>query len=136
MMEQLKVPVDEFTTPAPQTVDLMTPMSELLGMMERERFRHIPVTDNDEAVGIISDRDLKMFTTLGGGDSILARDVMTPHPYVAASGTPLHDVAFQMSKEKIGSAIIVDEQQKVIGIFTSTDALNALIEVLRGELDL
>ena len=131
-----RVPVDEFTTPTPKTVDLMTPLTDLTTIMADGNFRHIPVLENDRVVGIISDRDLRMFYTLGGGDHVLARDIMVPHPYVARSGTPLDQVALEMSKRKLGSTIIVDDEERAIGIFTSTDALNALIESLRGEIEI
>ena len=38
-----------------------------------------------------------------------------------------------MSKQKIGSAVVSDHNE-IVGIFTSTDALNALVEILRGQL--
>ena len=38
-----------------------------------------------------------------------------------------------MSDAKIGSLIVNDDNEKLVGIFTNTDALNALIEVLRGD---
>ena len=37
--------------------------------------------------------------------------------------------------KKIGSAVIVDSNADDIGIFTTTDALNALIEILRGDIN-
>ena len=130
-----KLPVDEYTTPAPLTVEATVSITELMSIMETEKFRHIPVVDAGKAVGIISDRDLRMFTALGGGDHIIARDIMVSHPFIVKSGTALEDVAFSMSKNKLGSAIVVDPEDNVVGIFTSTDALNALIEVLRGDVD-
>src|SRR5690606_7153472 len=130
-----RIPVEEFTTPTPKTVDPLTPITDLSDIMEEGQFRHLPVEDNGRVVGIISDRDLRMFHALGGGTHILARDIMVPHPYVTNARTPLDEVALEMSKRKVGSTIIVDEDQRAIGIFTSTDALNALIESLRGEIE-
>ena len=39
-------------------------------------------------------------------------------------------VAYRLSAEKKGSAIILDENDDLYGIFTTTDALNALVELL------
>lgn len=44
---------------------------------------------------------------------------------------PLLDVVFHLSEEKIGSAIITDDG-KLDGIFTTTDALNALVDILKS----
>src|SRR5690606_369396 len=100
-----RVPVDEFTTPTPKTVDVMTPITQITDLMSEGDFRHIPVVEDGRVVGIISDRDLRMFYALGGGEHIVARDIMTPQPYVATSGTPLDAVALEMSRRKLGSTI-------------------------------
>ena len=60
--------------------------------------------------------------------------IPTPDPLTVSSGTSLIDAAFEMSEVKIGSLIVNDEHGRVMGIFTSTDGLNALVEVLRGEI--
>jgi predicted transcriptional regulator len=39
-----------------------------------------------------------------------------------------------MSSKKLGSLIVTNSSGDVSGIFTNTDALNALVEVLRGEI--
>jgi CBS domain-containing protein len=39
-------------------------------------------------------------------------------------------VAYRLSKEKKGSAIVLDLEERLYGIFTTTDALNALVEIV------
>ena len=56
---------------------------------------------------------------------------MSPQPFIVSSETPLEEVALSMSRQKFGSALVRDEKDQTLGIFTVTDALNALIEVLR-----
>ena len=58
---------------------------------------------------------------------------MKKDPYIVDSTTKLSEVAFYMAKHKYGSAL-VQEPDGELGIFTSTDALNALVEVLRGDI--
>ena len=36
-----------------------------------------------------------------------------------------------MSDRKIGSVIVNDEEDRFLGIFTASDALNALVEIVR-----
>lgn len=132
-MKHLKIPVDEYTTPSPVTVDAATPMSDLIELMQNNEIRHIPVVSDERAIGIISDRDVRMVMNVEGARSLRARDVMHADPFTVESGTSLEDVVFAMSKNKIGSAI-VNDNGNIVGIFTSTDALNALVEVLRGDL--
>ena len=101
--------------------------------MEKQGIRHIPVVDENGApVGLISDRDASLIACFEIMTPLKASDVMVPEPFVAHEGDNLEDVALKMSSKKIGSAVVLDENEKVTGIFTSTDALNALVEVLRG----
>jgi acetoin utilization protein AcuB len=58
---------------------------------------------------------------------------MALNPITVNSQTSLDEVAFEMSKNKIGSVIVNDEEDKFLGIFTATDALNALIEIARDQ---
>ena len=135
MLEKLRrIPVDEFTSPCAVTVARGTAMEKVKSLMEKHGIRHIPVVDGDVAVGIISDRDLKVLAKFPSWSTFVAEDVMTTDPYTVSADTNLDEVAFQMSDKKIGSAIVQDDAGDVIGIFTSTDALNALVEVIRGEL--
>ncbi len=132
-MRRLKIPVDEYTTPSPLTVDSRATVPRIRDIMREYGVRHVPVVDDRKAVGIISDRDLRILDHCEGTDAITAQDVMVKDPYTVESGTSLEDVVLQMSKHKIGSAV-VSANGEIVGIFTSTDALNALVEILRGQM--
>ena len=57
---------------------------------------------------------------------------MASDPVTVNSQASLDEVAFEMSQKKIGSVIVNDENENFLGIFTVTDALNALIEIARS----
>ena len=123
--------VDEYVTPSPYVVKPATPILDVLEIMRAHDIRHVPVVAGDCPIGIISDRDMRSLAHARDVDGILAEDVMTEHPYCVTAGTSLETVAFDMAARKIGSALVV-ESRHVVGIFTATDALNALVEVLRA----
>lgn len=132
MTESTKILVDEFTTPSPVSVLEDKPIVEILEIMEHHQFRHVPVVSKSgEPVGILSDRDAKTISGFDIMKKLKAKDVMTTEPYIANSNTLLEDVALEMSRNKWGSAIISYPEENSFGIFTSTDALNALVELLR-----
>jgi acetoin utilization protein AcuB len=134
MSAQIELAIDEFTSPCENPVAPNTPLTEIVKMLDSESYRHVPVVDGDKPVGIISSRDLKFITRLDVANlELSAADFMTEDPFTVVVGTPIQDVALEMSKQKIGSAIVTDQDGKIEGIFTTTDALNALVEVLRGE---
>lgn len=132
-MEKLNLPVEEFTTPDPITAPEDASVDDLIELMTKHGVRHIPIVKDDRVVGIVSDRDLKVVKGLRLREKLLvtASDIMARDPVTVESTATLDDVAFEMSKRKIGS-VIVNEDGKLLGIFTVTDALNALIEIVRS----
>lgn len=48
------------------------------------------------------------------------------------ASTTLDEVAYLMSEKKVGSVIVNDDEGAFVGFFTTTDALNALIEIVRS----
>ena len=135
MHKAIHIPVDEFTTPAPVTVHVDTPILEVEKVMSENSFRHIPVVDGERAVGIVSQRELNIFANFQAANDLKAMDIMTTEPFKVRPEMELVEVAYEMSRRKLGSAIVCDQDERIVGIFTSTDALNALIEILRGDFE-
>lgn len=125
--------IEEYTTPCPVTVDQTTSIEDLKNIMEENGIRHIPVVSSNRAVGVISDRDLKPFDALGDfGNKFTAYDIIKFNtPFTVIEGSPLEEVAYAMSEKKIGSAVVTNQNNIVTGIITTTDLMNALVEVLR-----
>jgi CBS domain-containing protein len=133
-MERPAVPViADFMTPAPHVIAPDAPLPRAQALMREHAVRHLPVMRGEQLVGIVSDRDIALVqcVTRRGADEFFVRDAMTRDPYVAAQDTPLTKVAREMVDRKIGSAVVL-EGTRVAGVFTVTDALEALIEVLDG----
>ena len=104
---------------------------DVFNAMKRHKVRHIPVVEKGKAVGIISDRDLQFVNATGDGFQLKAKDIMTPNPFSVDSMTSIPHVVNIMANKKINSVLIHDKKQKVVGIFTSTDALNILCELYK-----
>lgn len=132
-MSNLDVCVEEFTTPNPITVKEDTGMEELYHLMKQYGVRHFPVIRGNQIVGILSERDLKIVAGLNLSEQLMVRagDIMVKDPVSVSSDQSVESVAFEMSKLKIGS-VLVYEGNEFLGIFTVTDALNALIEITRA----
>lgn len=127
----LKITVEEYTSVNPFTVNVTDSLDKVKSLMIEKKIRHLPVLENGQPVGMISQRDVNLTNRLDLNLRLQAKDIMTADPYMVTFTATLDDVAFEMSKNKIGSAIVMDENEEVYGIFTSTDALNALIEIMR-----
>lgn len=131
-MQPVKLPLREFTTQNPITVTEDTAIDELIMLMKNAGVRHLPVIGQGRVVGIISDRDLRIFSGISDAEKyqVCAVDMMSPDPLTVSSNTPLEEVALLMAEKKVGSVIVVEGDQ-LYGIFTATDALTALVEVIR-----
>jgi len=133
-MEPIRLPLKDFTTENPITVTEDTAIDELMMLMEGAGVRHLPVVGGGKVVGIISDRDIRLFAGLSDAEKyqVNAGDIMSPNPLTLSCTTSLEEVALIMSEKKVGSVIVVEDDQ-LYGIFTATDALNALVEVIRKD---
>ncbi len=134
-MAPMSVPVDEFTTPDPITASEEMTIDELRDLMQQHGIRHLPVIRGDTVVGVISDRDVRIVSGLPVAEKhqVRAADIMAADPLTVVASTPLEEVAYAMSDKKVGSVIVNDEDGRFLGIFTASDALNALVEIVRGD---
>jgi acetoin utilization protein AcuB len=116
---------------APHTIDVGQPVGVARRKMNRHRIRHLPVVHGTELVGMITERDLALAESLRSSEleTLCVEDVMTTHPYAISSSTSLEWVALDMAEHKYSSAVVVDSG-RVVGVFTTVDALRALSEIL------
>lgn len=109
-------------------------LHDALTTMNRAGYRHLPVVDNDELVGIITDRDIRLavnsplvaaeadLTREAVLDDVRVDDCMTPDPQCVSSDTPLHEVAELLVLNKFGAMPVVDDG-KLVGMISYIDFL-------------
>jgi len=123
--------IRQYMTAAPITVGPATSLSKAVKTMREHQVRHLPVVDRDRVVGVLSQRDILIMESLPGVnptevrvDEAMVRDVFTAGPR-----TPVGEVVETMIDRKLGSTIVADDGH-VLGVFTTTDALRALHDLL------
>lgn len=126
----MEVSVDEYTSSSPVTIEPNATLEDALLLMKEHNIRHLPVCEGRHVVGIVSERDLMANYGKAWGEFMRVKNVMSTSILTAHHNDDLGEVAFRLSDEKKGSAIILDENDELYGIFTTTDALNALVELL------
>lgn len=117
-------------TPFPYSVDLDASFDEASGLMGHHDVRHLPVTHNNEVVGVITDKDLTSASGSDGSASLNVRDLYIADPYIVSVDEPLENVLLTMSRRHIGSAIVT-KAGKLVGMFTAVDACRSFGEYLR-----
>ena len=134
--------VRDLVSRPPITVPPETPVTEARGLMARERIRHLLVSDNQQLLGIVTDRDIRLnlpsqATSLSVWEinhllaTLTVRRVMTASVITVGPDRQAHEAARLMLEHKIGALPVVDGG-RLIGIVTETDLLRAFIQTSGG----
>ena len=118
-------PVSRYMTSQPHAVAPRDRLWVARDLMSEHAIRHVPVVENHELVGILSDRDLLAIHPPEDNVS----DAMSRHVAAVSAETPMDEVIALMVSKRIGSVVIVG-RTGVEGIFTLTDAMRAFCDVL------
>lgn len=122
--------IQEYMSLVPRTVGQEATVTQAEAMMKENEIRHLPVIEAGRLVGVVSERDIKLGRSFPGPGELTVGDVMVPNPYVVGPDAFLDEVASEMIKHKLGSAIVQLPSGKVVGIFTMIDALRVLQHLL------
>jgi acetoin utilization protein AcuB len=125
----------KYMTTTPHSIGADQPLAEASSMMKKYQIRHLPVLKAGQLCGILSDRDLKMALGITGVDAekTTVQEIAFEDPYLVHPETKLNEVIKTMAEKRIGSALVMDHH-KLVGIFTTTDALRAFEELLETRL--
>jgi acetoin utilization protein AcuB len=126
--------IDQYMTVARYTVAPGDTLVKAKEMMQASSVRHLPVLDGERVVGIVTLSDLFVMEAIVAADPdrTIVEEAMSKELYIVAPSEPLANVASEMARRSVGSAIVVD-RGKLVGIFTSTDACRVLGEVLKQQ---
>jgi acetoin utilization protein AcuB len=130
-MQSSRRTVRDYMSPCVHTIGKGQTMATAHAMMRKWKIRHLPVLDAGRVVGLLSIRDLHLVETLSDVDptKVPVEDAMSAEPYTIAPEADLRTVAVEMATRRLGSVLVVN-RDKVVGIFTTVDALRALFELL------
>jgi acetoin utilization protein AcuB len=125
--------VREYMTPSPYTIGRKGSLSSARHVMLDHHVRHLPVLEAGEIVGILSERDLLLVETLPGVNPTAVRvdEAMVEDVFTVSPDAPVGEVVEDMLARKLGSAIVC-EGGRVVGVFTTMDALRALHALLEA----
>ena len=140
--------VTSLMSPNPVVVLASTSIDHALELLDQHDIRHLPVLEEGELVGIVSDRDIleavgglpSRVHACRGGDAVdglarTVREVMQTKVIEVGPLASLHQVARLFHTHRIGSLPVV-EDGRLIGIVTEVDLLKGFaardFEDLRG----
>ena len=128
--------VRDIMTPSVITIEPSTLLLDAALMLRASSIRHLPVIEDGQLVGVLSDRDIQRCApsrlipiTEDGYNAVFAETtvgrVMTREPKTVSSRTPLLEAIAVMQQAKYGCLPVVDDGV-LVGILTRGDLINAL----------
>lgn len=127
--------IQKYMTATPHTIGHDQTLDKGHVMMREYKIRHLPVLNAGKIYGILSDRDLALVESLKDVNpaDVTVEEACSRDPYMVKPDAKLNEVCEEMARHKYGSVLVVDNQ-KLVGIFTWVDALNAFADLLETRL--
>jgi CBS domain-containing protein len=119
-------------TTQPFTVDRHASLGKAHQIMRENGIRHLPVLQDGKLVGVVSRNDLHLLETVADFplESVDVEEAMT-EPHAVTPDISVDTVVETMMVHHRDCAIVT-EGARVIGIFTTVDALRLLLGRLRS----
>ena len=134
--------VVDVMTKDPLTVSPVETIGKADELMAENSIRQIPVVEDGELIGIVTDRDIRSFFSgalLENPDTrekalrTPVREIMTTEPRFVAPDDDLQDVVEILVEEKFGAIPVVDEAEGLVGIVSYVDVLRCFLNRLQEE---
>ncbi len=124
----------------PVTVAPDASFRHAMTLIRQKGIRHLPVVEDGRLVGIVTDRDIRQTSPSPATslaihelhyllEKVTVREVMTRKVISVTPDTPIEEAARLMLRHKIGGLPVL-EGEKLVGIITETDLLQAFVEVM------
>jgi acetoin utilization protein AcuB len=133
-----KTQVADWMTPNPVTVAEDASIIEAMHLLKEKNIRRLPVMRDGRIAGVVTEKMLLTFSP-GKSSSLDAweahyllsktpvRDAMNSKPHMVTPQTDIRDAANLLHDRKLNGVLVVDAKRDLVGIFTTTNALEALI---------
>ncbi len=115
------------------TVEASATLKECLEIMDREKFRHLLITEDNKLRGIVVRRDIESALRQPTRFPETPIDwIMSKNPVTIEEDALLIDALKLMSLHKFSGLPVVNGD-RLVGMFTETDVVKALISILEDE---
>jgi CBS domain-containing protein len=132
------VAINRIMTTDPVTIGPGDSVATAMEILESHDIHHLPVVEDGILVGILSSADLMKLHILREREQALraikVRQIMETEPVTLDVFADLVDVASKLSASSFHALPVVESDNVLVGIVTSTDVINhVLMQVPRGD---
>lgn len=126
------VTVGDYMTASPHTVGQTQELAVAHALMREHHVHHLPVLHSGALVGMVTLLDLDFVESfdISSSETMTVEEAMSTELYLVKKQTPLAAVTKEMLARSVSSAVIVDANKHVEGVFSTVDALRALSDLL------
>lgn len=106
-----------------QFISPNTSAKEAARIMHDQHIGILPVVENDQLVGMITDRDICCKVTAMGRDAVMTQihEVMAKNVATCSTDQELSDVAYLMANKQIHRIAVLDNKNRLAGILSIDD---------------
>ncbi len=102
---------------------------ELAKILYEHKISGVPVVDNQsKVVGVVTEKDILNVIFSGNIQNTNVGDIMTKNVIKFSPDTDIDKVALAISEHNIRRVIIVDKDDKVVGIVSRRDIIKMILE--------
>ena len=113
----------------PVTTSRTTLIQDAAELMKEHSIRHLPVVDDGQLVGFVTQSDLRQYFFPSMVEDIPVHDVMVVNPITIDVNSSIDQAARLIHDYKIGGLPVMDKK-KLVGVITASDIVSGFIEVM------
>lgn len=127
--------ISSVMTHCPYKIESGKSIKDALKIMDLRSIRHLPVTDGEELIGIVSRRELEVSQAVCETTNYCPTvgALCVSDPFTVLEEAPVSGVVNEFVVRKLDCALVVDEEGNFRGIFTVTDACRLLHMILEEQ---
>jgi acetoin utilization protein AcuB len=137
-MAQAKLTVGDWMTSNPITIEADASVIEAIHLLKERNIRRLPVMKQGKLAGLVTEKMLFGYmpakaTSLDQWElhyllsKTPVRAAMNPTPHTVTPETPISEAAKLLHDRKLNGIIVVNAKGDLVGLLTTTNALEALI---------
>ena len=131
--------VSQWMTTKLVVIDADASIIEAIHLMKDNNIRRLPIVSKEKVVGVITEKMLKDYTPSKATSldtwevhyllsKTPVKDAMNANPHRVTPDTELVDAAKLLHDRKLNGVLVMDND-RLVGLFTTTDALQALVDI-------
>jgi acetoin utilization protein AcuB len=125
------ITVEDVMTPDPTTLAPTATVGDAYALMKERGFRHVPIAEGELLLGVFSLTDVgHLGARVPALMALPLHEVMSKDAVTVAPTESISAAAVTMASKKINCLIVVDDN-RIAGIVTTYDLLDALVHRIR-----